>query len=161
MTLPSITIYTDGSCHTQLSIGAWASVILFNDDKKILTGTAIDTTHQRMELMAAIEALNYVQSQFPEVAHINLVSDSQYVIGLQARRQKLEAANYNSKQGEPIQNADLVQMLYQLSTNLILTFTKVKAHLKKTGLDDFNIEVDKLCRKLVREMVNSEPMSLT
>ena len=154
MILKSITIYTDGSCHTQLKIGAWAAVILVDDTKKILTGTVTNTTHQIMELMAAINALENVQEAYPSANQIEIISDSQYVVDLPARLEKLSAANYQSKQGNPIQNAALVQMFHQLIKDKPITFTKVKAHLKKTGSNDYNIEVDKLCRKLVRERVN-------
>lgn len=154
MILKSITIYTDGSCHTQLKIGAWAAVILVDGKKKILTGTVTNTTHQIMELMAAINALENVQEAYPSANQIEIISDSQYVVDLPARLEKLSAANYQSKQGKPIQNAALVQMFHQLIKDKPITFTKVKAHLKKTGSNDYNIEVDKLCRKLVRERVN-------
>ena len=150
-----ITIYTDGSCHTQLKIGAWAAVILIANDKKILTGTVINTTHQRMELTAVIEALSYVQHHFAGVININLVTDSQYVVGLPGRMQKLQSANFITKQGQPIQNADLVQQLYKLSESFNIDFIKIQAHLKKKSEADYNIEVDKLCRKLVREHVSS------
>lgn len=154
MILKSITIYTDGSCHTQLKIGAWAAMVLVDDTKKILTGTVTNTTHQIMELMAAINALENVQEAYPSANQIEIISDSQYVVDLPARLEKLSAANYQSKQGKPIQNAALVQMFHQLIKDKPITFTKVKAHLKKTGSNDYNIEVDKLCRKLVRERVN-------
>ena len=154
MILKSITIYTDGSCHTQLKIGAWAAMVLVDDTKKILTGTATNTTHQIMELMAAINALENVQEAYPSANQIEIISDSQYVVDLPARLEKLSAANYQSKQSKPIQNAALVQMFHQLIKDKPITFTKVKAHLKKTGSNDYNIEVDKLCRKLVRERVN-------
>lgn len=156
MILNSITIYTDGSCHTQLKIGAWAAVILIANDKKTLTGTANNTTHQRMELMAAIEALSYVQHHFPMVININLITDSQYVIGLPARMQKLQAANFITKQGKPIQNADLVQQLYKLSESFNIDFIKIQAHLKKKSEADYNIEVDRLSRQMVRELINSQ-----
>lgn len=152
----SVTIYTDGSCHTQLKLGAWAAIILYGEEKKILTGTASETTHQRMELTAVIEAIKFVQFHYQATTAINLISDSQYVVDLPRRMEKLLAADYCTKQGKPIQNAALVQQLYQLCKSSNIIFTKVKAHLKKTGLDDYNIEVDKLCRKLVREMVNSQ-----
>ena len=150
----SVTIYTDGSCHTQLKLGAWAAIILHGDDKKILRGTTTDTTHQRMELTAAIEAIKFVQFHYPSSKEIYLISDSQYVVDLPGRMEKLSISNFCTRVGKPIQNSALVQQLYQLCKSSNIIFTKVKAHLKMTGLDDYNIEVDKLCRKLVREMVN-------
>ena len=156
MAKPFSTIYTDGSSHTQLKIGAWAAVILIADEKKILSGTVVDTNHQHMELTAAIQALLFVQQYYPETTIINLISDSQYVVGLPGRMQKLQSANFITKQGQPIQNADLVQQLYKLSESFNIDFIKIQAHLKKKSDQDYNIEVDRLCRKLVREHVNSQ-----
>ena len=149
----SVTIYTDGSCHTQLKLGAWAAIILHGVEKKILTGTATDTTHQCMELTAAIEAIKFVQFHYPVSTTINLISDSQYVTGLPGRMQKLKAAHFITKQDKQIQNADLVQELEKLLQTFSIHFEKIQAHLKKTSDKDYNIEVDRLCRKLVREKV--------
>ena len=136
-------------------MGAWAAVILVENEKKILTGIAENTTHQRMEITAVIEALNYVQKYFPEAKITHIISDSQYVTGLPDRMEKLQAANFITKQNKPIQNTDLVQQLGKLLQTLTIHFEKIKAHLKKTSDTDYNIEVDKLCRKLDREMVKS------
>lgn len=151
MILKSITIYTDGSCHTQLKIGAWAAVILVDGKKKILTGKAENTTHNRMELTAVIDALMYVQNNYGVAREIKIISDSQYVIGLTAREQKLSANDFITKKGKPVQNADLVKQLLFLLNTMNVNLEKIKAHQQKTGVDDYNIEVDKLSRKLVRE----------
>ncbi len=145
-----ISIYTDGSCHTQLKIGAWAAIILVGDEKNILTGKAAETTHQRMELTAVIEALNYVEINHPAAKNIRLVSDSQYVIGLPAREQKLAASSFTTRQGNPVQNADLVKQLFAVLRHMDVRFEKIRAHQKITGKDDYNIEADKLSRSLVR-----------
>ena len=46
----SAEIYTDGSCHTQQCIGAWAAIILIDQQKIVLSGRENDTTHNRMEI---------------------------------------------------------------------------------------------------------------
>jgi len=53
-------IYTDGSCHTQLCIGAWASIILVDDKKIVLSGKEFNTTHNRMEILAVIKSIKYL-----------------------------------------------------------------------------------------------------
>ena len=60
MPLNIIKVYTDGSCHTQLKCGAWAAVIINNSSEYIIKGTATNTTHNRMELQAIINAVEYV-----------------------------------------------------------------------------------------------------
>ena len=57
-----ITIYTDGSCHAQKRIGAWAAIVIINIEKIVLKGVEINTTHNRMELMAVIKAIEYVNN---------------------------------------------------------------------------------------------------
>jgi ribonuclease HI len=146
-------IYTDGSCHTQLCIGAWASVILIGKEKIVLSGKVLATTHNRMEILAVIEALNYLRTNFKTNFEIKIVSDSQYVIGLLGRQQKFIAQNFLTKAGEPIRNVDLVKQLLVLNEELILNFSKIKAHQKPSNDTNFNIEVDKLCRNIVRQVV--------
>ena len=55
-----IKIFTDGSCHTQLKIGAWVALIFVEDKKIILQKVMENTTHNRMELSAVISAVHYV-----------------------------------------------------------------------------------------------------
>ena len=83
----AIQVYTDGSCHTQLCIGAWAAIIFIGDVKIILSGIEKNTTHNRMELIAVIKALEYIE-QNEQAALITVVTDSQYVTGLPARQQQ-------------------------------------------------------------------------
>jgi ribonuclease HI len=143
-------IYTDGSCHTQLCIGAWAAVILIGEEKIILGEKVLDTTHNRMEILAVIKALEYLRANFKTVLGAKIISDSQYVVGLIGRQQKFITQNYLTKAGQSIRNVDLVRHLLSLNTQLKLEFIKIKAHQKPSEDSKFNIEVDKLCRNMVR-----------
>ena len=72
----NINIYTDGACSDNPGIGGWGVVILIKDEKPILlNGGALNTTNNRMELTAAIEALKYIEKK----SEINLFTDSKYV----------------------------------------------------------------------------------
>jgi len=148
-----ISIYTDGSCHTQLCVGAWAAVLLVNDDKIVLSGKEHNTTHNRMELMAVINSINYIRKHFKEIAELNIVSDSQYVIGLVDRQSKFKTTDFKTKTGNEIRNIDLVKELLSLTNSIPVRFEKIKAHQRKTEVLNYNIEVDKLSRQLVREEV--------
>ena len=147
-------IYTDGSCHTQHCIGAWASILFIGNDKITLSGTEINTTHNRMEILAVINAVEYVQNNHSLIKEIRLVSDSQYVIGLIDRQSKFIKNNFKTKAGSDIRNVDLVKVLLALANSISIQFVKIKAHQKETEIANHNIEVDKICRKLVREAVN-------
>ena len=146
-----VQIYTDGSCHTQLRVGGWAAIILVGDEKKVLTGKETDTTHNRMELIAVIRAIEFIRDHYKEVDGIKVFSDSQYVIGLSTRKEKLVAQSFNTRSGKEIQNADLVKKLLALTESLHVEWMKVKAHQKKGEVINYNNEVDKLSRKIVRE----------
>ena len=146
-------IYTDGSCHTQLCIGAWASIILVNDVKINLNGKEVDTTHNRMEIQAVIHSLLYVKKHHPKIEEIHIVSDSQYVVGLIGRQSKFIANGFQTKAGKDIRNIDLVKELLNLVSVMDVRFEKIKAHQKATDQINYNIEVDKTCRQIVRDAV--------
>lgn len=144
-------IYTDGSCHTQLCFGAWAAVILVNDEKITLSGIENDTTHNRMEILAVIQSILHVKDHFTKVKKIHIVSDSQYVVGLMDRQSKFIEGNFLTKAGKDIRNKDLVKEFLDLVSLMDVRFEKIKAHQKATEVINYNIEVDKICRQLVRE----------
>jgi ribonuclease HI len=146
----SVQIYTDGSCHTQKCFGAWVAILLCGKEKTVLSGTEEDTTHNRMELRAVIEALKSVTGEYKSNTVVEVISDSQYVIGLRARKEKLVLQNFKTKAGKEIRNADLVKELYSISDGV--AFVKIKAHQKKTATINYNIEADVLVRKLMREL---------
>ena len=149
----SALIYTDGSCHTQLEIGAWASIIFVEDKKITLTETVENTTHQRMELLAVISSLHYLLKNNTEIQSVKIISDSQYVIGLMRRKEKLTATDFKTKAQNEVRNTDLVKELLRLSDIFTTEFEKIKAHQKQSNITNYNIEVDKLCRNKVREAV--------
>ena len=146
-------IYTDGSCHTKKCVGAWASVILIDTQKIILSATEENTTHNRMEILGVINSIKYIQQHFPVIQKLRIISDSQYVIGLIGRESKFESSNYTTKSGKNIRNVDLVKELLMLLITIKVEFVKIKAHQKATDVVNYNIEVDKLSRQLVREAV--------
>ncbi len=152
-----INIYTDGSCHTQHCAGAWVSIIFIDEEKIVLSGTNQNTTHNRMEILAVIKALEYVES-IAIHSRITVVTDSQYVVGLPTRAAKIITQNYHTKKGITIGNADLVERLLALLSVMSISFIKIKAHQKKTTDINFNIEADMLSRNMVRQMIKQLPI---
>ena len=147
----SAAIYTDGSCDTQSGQGAWVAIILADGEKVVLSGKVPDTTHNRMELSAVIEGITYAQHNFKGIQYLHIYADSQYVTGLMARQYKLSHANFITSKGTTLRNADLVKELYILGEQVQLIFTKVKAHQKQGMEINYNIDADKLVRKIMRE----------
>ncbi|MEO5599804.1 MAG: ribonuclease H [Cyclobacteriaceae bacterium] len=149
----SISVFTDGSCH-QSGIGGWAAMLLMDDQKFLLSGRELATTHQRMELTAALRAMEHLLAQnVTKDTLVSLYTDSQYLVNLPFRRERLQVSGWVTKNLHPLRNADLIRLLLENVDKLSLTFVKVKAHEKAAGSDNYNRDVDKLSRKIVRDYV--------
>ena len=144
-----IEIYTDGSSHTQKLIGAWAAIIYYNDSKIIIKQVVVNTNHNRMEMQAVIQAIKFVDTNYSTNIPIIINSDSQYVVNLVDRKEKLKKNEFITRKGNPVKNLDLVSTLIDQIETHEITFNKIKAHVKDGDIK--NREVDLLVRKLMRE----------
>ncbi len=153
MPLMPATIYTDGSCHIQSLTGAWVAIIFIGNERKQLSGLEINTTHNRMELMAVIKAIEFLRDHYTEIANITIYTDSQYVTALKNREERLTALGFASRKGRALQNSDLIKKLLELFESYTIETIKIKAHQKINDLNKYNIEADRLSRKMVREAV--------
>jgi ribonuclease HI len=152
-----IEIYTDGSCHTNYCMGAWAAIILVGGKKILIKGEAQNTTHNRMELLAVIKAVDFAVENHMDASLI-IYTDSQYVFRIPERKEKLKRNHFITKKGTPIQNEDLVQALISQIETYTIEFKKIKAHQTHLTADPdihaaYNSEVDKLVRQMVRDAV--------
>ena len=135
-------IYTDGACLGNPGPGGYAAVILNSDSKKLKTvaGSEKDSTNNRMELRAVIEALKNI----PKNTKIELYSDSSYVLnGLSSWVEGWKKNGWKTASKNEVANQDLWQELDQLSSDFELSYQKVKGH---SG-DQFNEEVDTMAKK--------------
>ncbi|MBS3806062.1 MAG: reverse transcriptase-like protein [Bacteroidales bacterium] len=148
-------LFTDGSANSQYGAGAWAACVISAGGKRMLSGTAWSVTHHAMELQAVIEGLLYIQTHEKNVCQVEVYSDSQYVVDLPDRRARLEAAGYLTQKGKPVQNRDRIRKLFELMDRLPVVFTRVASHSKagRSEITDYNREVDKLSRELLRGMI--------
>lgn len=147
----SIEIYTDGSCNTKTKIGAWAAIIFYDDQKKTISGLCNNTTNNRMELTAVIKSIEYLIENKYTARKIKIYTDSQYVQRLPQRANKLESTHYITQKGNELPNTDLIKQFLSHLNVLDVELIKVKAHQKSGNMPNYNREVDKLCRKIVRE----------
>lgn len=145
-----IEIYTDGSCNPAANVGAWGAILFIQDEKVVLSGIQENTTHNRMELLAVIEAINFLWNKNLSHLPVRIYTDSQYVEKIQERKQKLVQQNFFTRKGDVVRNADLVETLIDLTAAGNISFEKVKAHQKSGDIPNFNREVDIMVRKLVR-----------
>ena len=133
-------IYTDGSCLGNPGNGGWAAII--SDEKKIkkISGSEKDTTNNRMELLAPINAL---KSMKPGVK-IKIYTDSQYVKnGITEWINTWLTNNWKTSKKENVKNKDLWIELYNLNKSLNVQWNWIKAH----DGNPMNEEVDLLAKK--------------
>jgi ribonuclease HI len=150
-----IKIVTDGSANPKYRIGAWASYIITDKEEKILHGTRENTTQHVMELEAAIKSLEYLQFASKNVLKVEIYTDSEYVLNLIKRKDKLIANNFRSKKGKETKNSHLIRQFYEYLRGFDVRLKKVEGHTKKgiSEITDYHREVDKLSRKLVRQEI--------
>ena len=140
-----IIIYTDGGCHGNPGPGAWACVILAENQEIKLSGGDKQTTNNRMELSAAINAL-YAVSQKSEwkCKKISVFSDSQYVKnGITVWIKNWKAKGWRTADKKPVKNQDLWVQLDELNSSLNVNWNWVKGH---AGIE-YNEICDQLCQK--------------
>ena len=134
-------IYTDGACSGNPGPGGWAAIILANDRvEDMMSGNEKNTTNNRMELMAPINALKNINSN----EEINIYTDSQYVkLGITEWINTWVKNNWQTSKKEEVKNKDLWIELYNLNKSLNVKWNWVKAH----AGDPLNEEVDLLAKK--------------
>ena len=135
-----IKIYTDGSCMSNPGNGGWAAIININGKIKKISGNEKNTTNNRMELMAPINALKNIDSKDP----IEIFTDSKYVKnGITEWINTWVLNNWKTSKKENVKNKDLWLELHKLNQSLNVQWNWVKAH----AGDPLNEEVDMLAKK--------------
>lgn len=143
--MKEVTIYTDGACSGNPGPGGWGAVLLYGDSIKELSGGEALTTNQKMELEAAIRALQALK----EPCRVKLYSDSAYLIN--GFKQKWyvnwEKNGWLNSKKEPVANKELWQELIKLSRFHQIEWLKVKGH----AGDKWNERCDELARSGVKK----------
>ena len=137
--MKEIIIYTDGACSGNPGPGGWAALLIYNDIRKTISGNELDTTNNRMEIMAALEALRQLKSPCKG----KLFTDSNYLKqGITEWISKWKSNNWRGSDKKPIKNIDLWQALDEEVKKHQIDFYWIKAH---NGTEE-NELVDKLAR---------------
>jgi len=135
-----IIIYTDGSCLKNPGNGGWAAIINENNEIKKISGSEKNTTNNRMELLAPINALKGMKPGL----EIQIYTDSQYVKnGITDWINNWVGNNWKTSKKEDVKNKDLWIELYELNKSLNIKWNWVKAH----NGNLLNDEVDLLAKK--------------
>ena len=143
-----VLIYTDGACRGNPGPGGWGALLLYGKHEKILSGAEDATTNNRMELMAAIQALAALTSP----CKIDLYTDSQYVQkGISQWLAGWKARNWKKADKKPVLNADLWQRLDAEASRHDVKWHWVKGHSghpENERVDQIaNEAIDRLMRK--------------
>lgn len=123
--LQHVEIATDGACKGNPGPGGWGAVIRFGATEKELSGGEADTTNNRMELTAAIEALNALKRP----CRVTLSTDSRYVMdGLTKWIAGWRRNGWKTADRKPVKNADLWQKLLDAAAPHRIDWLWVKGH---------------------------------
>ena len=122
----SVKAYTDGACSGNPGPGGWGVVLQFGDHERELKGGESDTTNNRMELTAAIEALKALK----EPCHIALTTDSTYVKdGITKWLSNWKRNGWKTAAKKPVKNQDLWQQLEDCVAQHTVEWLWVKGHI--------------------------------
>ena len=140
-TLPSpkkVIIYTDGACSGNPGPGGWGAILIWNGKEKELSGADAQTTNNRMEMKAVIEALKALKKP----CKVSIHSDSALIINAMTKGwiQNWQKRGWRKADKKPVENKELwVEMLKVIKPHRV-TWVKVKAH---AGVE-LNERVDQL-----------------
>ncbi|WP_218814394.1 ribonuclease HI [Rickettsiella endosymbiont of Dermanyssus gallinae] len=124
-TPPKIEIFTDGACRGNPGPGAWATLLRYREKEKMLSGTELNTTNNRMELMAAIQALMALKKP----CQIVLSTDSQYVKkGITEWLPQWKRRAWKTANKMPVKNSDLWKQLDKQAARHTIEWQWVKGH---------------------------------
>ena len=124
--MKAIEIYTDGACSGNPGPGGWGVVLLYQGNKKELSGFQPETTNNRMELFAAIQGLAALR----ESCEVTLYSDSSYLINAFEKHwlDNWQRNGWKTSSKSPVENQDLWKLLLLHVKNHRVRFVKVKGH---------------------------------
>ena len=134
-----VTIYTDGACSGNPGPGGWGAVLSYNGHKKEIFGGEQNTTNNRMELTAAIEALKTLKRE----CHIDIYTDSTYVKdGITQWIKGWKEKDWKTANRKPVKNVDLWQLLEEQIEKHNVKWHWVRGHTGNHG----NERADELAR---------------
>ncbi|MDX1810104.1 MAG: RNase H family protein [Sulfurospirillaceae bacterium] len=151
-------LFTDGSVDPRKNIGFGAYLLVSEDDdydislkQNIKIKKFEVTSSTKLEIETLLWALKEIH---PQVGALVVFTDCQNILGLHARREKLEAHDYMTSKNKKIANHELYREFYKITDTLKCRFMKVKGHKPKDDKDDidkFFTLVDRASRNALRD----------
>lgn len=144
----AVQIYTDGACKGNPGVGGWGAYLHYADQEQELFGGEPTTTNNRMELLAAIRALEALKR--PCTVHLH--TDSQYVQkGISEWLPGWKARNWRTANKKPVKNDDLWKQLDQLTQQHDIKWFWVRGHSGNAG----NERADQLANRGVEAVLTA------
>ncbi|SEI38128.1 ribonuclease HI [Allopseudospirillum japonicum] len=142
----SLVIYTDGACKGNPGVGGWGAWLQYGEHEKMLKGAQAHTTNNRMELMAAIEALKALKRP----CTLTLITDSIYLRdGVNQWLANWKARHWQTASKKPVKNQDLWQALDHEIQRHQIQWQWVKGHSGDPG----NEKADELANQAISEFL--------
>ncbi|WNZ57966.1 ribonuclease HI [Microbulbifer sp. EKSA008] len=143
--MKQITIYTDGACRGNPGPGGWGALLVYGEREKELFGGEAHTTNNRMELLAAIKALEALK----QPCKVDLHTDSQYLRqGITGWINNWKKNGWKTASKKPVKNADLWRQLDESVSQHDVEWHWVKGHAGHPG----NERADQLANRGVDEL---------
>jgi ribonuclease HI len=138
--MADVVIYTDGACSGNPGPGGWGALLIYGEKRKKLKGGEAETTNNRMELLAAIRALEALNQR----CRVDLHTDSNYLReGITEWINKWKRNGWKTAKRKPVKNDDLWQRLDELRAAQDVHWHWVKGH----AGDEGNERADQLARE--------------
>ena len=143
--MSTVEIFTDGACRGNPGPGGWGAILRYNGHEKELYGAERNTTNNRMELMAAIRALESLKRG----CKVSLTTDSEYLRkGITEWLEQWKSRGWRTAAKKPVKNVDLWQRLEQAIEEHDVDWHWVKGH---SGHDE-NERADQLANRGIDEL---------
>ena len=147
---PKVVIYTDGACRGNPGPGGWGAILISGQHEREFCGGDLATTNNRMELMAAIQALEALKKP----CKVELHTDSQYVMkGITEWVRGWKARGWKTAAKDPVKNEDLWRRLDEARQRHDVDWRWVKGH----AGHELNERADELARRGLKEALG-EPI---
>lgn len=144
--MKEVIIYTDGACSGNPGTGGWGAILMCDTIKKEISGAEKNTTNNRMELTAPIEALKHLKKP----CIVKLYSDSAYLINAFQKGWIYSwiKNDWKTSTGEEVKNKELWQQIYVFTKVHSIEWIKVKGH----SDNEYNNRCDKLAVTAIKNI---------
>ncbi len=144
--MKKVTIYTDGACSGNPGPGGWGAILMYNENKKEISGAEKETTNNIMEITAVLEALKLLK----EPCEVKVYSDSAYVVNAFNQKwiDKWQKNNWKTSGKDDVKNRELWEELYDLVQKHEVEFIKVKGH----SDNEYNNRCDHLATSAIKTL---------